>query len=207
MPEHLGRVVIVRKLSSQGSPVDSGNIVSTRLVLILPSFPKLSETFIVSKFLGLLERGWDVHVVCGMSEEAQYRHFPNLENHPEARRRIKVAAAAQELSVSAYVARLLDRAVPPTRSLKRKADGTISADTLRRFNALRSQQPAVFQSFHVRPIPARGKSSSSGRSSTTTRPRTTRRATSRSCWSEGKPSVSDGSITGASVTTRGFTSP
>src|SRR5439155_16807830 len=91
MPEHLGRVVIVRKLSSQGSPVDSGNIVSTRLVLILPSFPKLSETFIVSKFLGLLERGWDVHVVCGMSEEAQFRHFPNLENRPEARRRIKVA--------------------------------------------------------------------------------------------------------------------
>ena len=64
---------------------------STRLVLILPSFPKLSETFIVSKFLGLLERGWDVHVVCGMSEEAQFRHFPNLENRPEARRRIKVA--------------------------------------------------------------------------------------------------------------------
>jgi len=64
---------------------------STRLVLIVPCFPKLSETFIVSKFLGLLERGWDVHVVCSVSEKAQYRHFPNLENHPEARRRIKVA--------------------------------------------------------------------------------------------------------------------
>jgi len=58
---------------------------------VVPGFPKLSETFIVSKFLGLLERGWDIHVVCDISEEAQFRHFPNLENHPEARRRIKVA--------------------------------------------------------------------------------------------------------------------
>ncbi|PYJ61607.1 MAG: hypothetical protein DME24_06055 [Verrucomicrobia bacterium] len=64
---------------------------SKRLVLIVPSFPKLSETFILSKFLGLLERGWDVHMVCGISEKAQYRHFPNLENHPWARRRIRVA--------------------------------------------------------------------------------------------------------------------
>ena len=64
---------------------------SSRLVLIVPGFPKLSETFIVSKFLGLLERGWDVHVVCGGSEEAQFRHFLKLEKHPEARRRTKVA--------------------------------------------------------------------------------------------------------------------
>src|SRR5207247_11112722 len=59
-----------------------GADMSKRLVLIVPSFPKLSETFILSKFLGLLERGWDVHMVCGISEKAQYRHFPNLENHP-----------------------------------------------------------------------------------------------------------------------------
>lgn len=61
-----------------------------RLVLIVPCFPKLSETFIVSKFLGLLERGWDVHVVCGESREAEWRHFPELIAHPAARRRVHV---------------------------------------------------------------------------------------------------------------------
>ncbi|MCZ8204289.1 glycosyltransferase family 4 protein [Gemmatimonas sp.] len=36
----------------------------SRLVLVVPAFPQLSETFIASKVAGLLERGWDVHVVC-----------------------------------------------------------------------------------------------------------------------------------------------
>lgn len=62
-----------------------------RLALIVPSFPKLSETFIVSKFLGLLERGWDVHVVCGESRTSEWQHFPELCQHPEARRRVHVA--------------------------------------------------------------------------------------------------------------------
>ena len=55
-----------------------------------------------------------------------------------------MAPAAQDLSVSAYVTHLLDRAVPAARMLKRAADGTISADTLRRFAALRAEQPAPF---------------------------------------------------------------
>ena len=62
----------------------------TRLVLIVPSFPKLSETFIASKFLKLLERGWDVHVVCGESEPAEWRNFPELDKCPQARTRVKV---------------------------------------------------------------------------------------------------------------------
>lgn len=49
-----------------------------RILLIVPSFPQLSETFIVSKFLGLLEKGWDVHIVCSKSNPAQWRHFPAL---------------------------------------------------------------------------------------------------------------------------------
>ena len=61
-----------------------------RLVLVVPSFPKLSETFIVSKFLGLLARGWDTHVVCGKSEPEQWKHFPELEKHREARGRVRV---------------------------------------------------------------------------------------------------------------------
>ncbi|HVY71371.1 MAG TPA: hypothetical protein VHH73_15670, partial [Verrucomicrobiae bacterium] len=59
-----------------------------RLVLVVPNFPKLSESFIVSKFLGLLKLGWDAHVVCGESDPAQWKNFPELENHPDARRRV-----------------------------------------------------------------------------------------------------------------------
>ena len=50
-----------------------------RLVLVVPAFPKLSETFIVSKFLGLLERGWDVHVVCNQSDPQEWARFPELQ--------------------------------------------------------------------------------------------------------------------------------
>jgi len=49
-----------------------------KIVLVVPSFPQLSETFIVSKFLGLLEQGWDVHIVCRRSDEAAWKHFPQL---------------------------------------------------------------------------------------------------------------------------------
>lgn len=61
-----------------------------RIVLIVPSFPKLSETFIVSKFLGLLKRGWDVRVVCGVSQAAEWKQFPELEQCPETHARVKV---------------------------------------------------------------------------------------------------------------------
>ena len=65
-------------------------IPSARLVLIVPSFPKLSETFIVTKFLGLLNRGWDVLVVCGESKASEWKHFPELEQCPQARARVRV---------------------------------------------------------------------------------------------------------------------
>jgi colanic acid/amylovoran biosynthesis glycosyltransferase len=62
-----------------------------RVALIVPAFPKTSETFIVSKVLGLLERGWDVHVVCGRSEESEWERFPQLPRTRELRRRVHVA--------------------------------------------------------------------------------------------------------------------
>ena len=57
-----------------------------RLVLVVPRFPRLSETFIVSKFLGLIDAGWDAHVVCGETEP--WDAFPRLLARPELRRRI-----------------------------------------------------------------------------------------------------------------------
>lgn len=62
---------------------------SPRLVLIVPAFPKLSETFIVSKFVGLLERGWDVHLVCNYSDAKDWSAFSQLLAQPDFRERCK----------------------------------------------------------------------------------------------------------------------
>jgi colanic acid/amylovoran biosynthesis glycosyltransferase len=59
-----------------------------RLVLFVPTFPKVSETFIVNKFLGLLERGWDVHVVCQSVDERCWKRFSELEHRADLRQRV-----------------------------------------------------------------------------------------------------------------------
>ena len=59
-----------------------------RIVLVVTSFPKLSETFIVNKFLGLLARGWDVHIVCAQSDPREWEQFPDLLRVPNCRRRV-----------------------------------------------------------------------------------------------------------------------
>jgi colanic acid/amylovoran biosynthesis glycosyltransferase len=43
----------------------------TRLVMVVDRFPMYSTTFLAAKFTGLLERGWDVHVVCRESNPEQ----------------------------------------------------------------------------------------------------------------------------------------
>jgi colanic acid/amylovoran biosynthesis glycosyltransferase len=55
---------------------------------VVHRFPQLSETFIVNKFLGLLDRGWDVQVVCGTSRAEDWRKFPALEQRPGMRSRV-----------------------------------------------------------------------------------------------------------------------
>ena len=67
-----------------------------------------------------------------------------LDIPPALRRRIKVAAAAEDLSVSAYVTRLLARAVPDGRAVRRTPDGIITAETMHRFATLRADQAAPF---------------------------------------------------------------
>jgi colanic acid/amylovoran biosynthesis glycosyltransferase len=57
----------------------------------VPEFPRVSETFIVTKFLGLLERGWDVHIFCGRSEEAEWERFPQLKAVPGVSSRVHVS--------------------------------------------------------------------------------------------------------------------
>jgi colanic acid/amylovoran biosynthesis glycosyltransferase len=59
-----------------------------RLVLIVPRFPQASETFIVNKFVGLVDAGWDVHIVCGDFMRAEWESFPPLAGRPELQRRV-----------------------------------------------------------------------------------------------------------------------
>lgn len=66
-----------------------------RVVLVVTRFPQLSETFIVSKLLGLLDLGWDVHVVCQWSSESAWEMYPELRERPGIRRRVHVAWSAR----------------------------------------------------------------------------------------------------------------
>ena len=61
-----------------------------RVALVLSAFPRVSETFIVSKFAGLVRRGWDVHVVCARSDPRDWNGFPEVAADPEIRRRVHV---------------------------------------------------------------------------------------------------------------------
>jgi colanic acid/amylovoran biosynthesis glycosyltransferase len=51
--------------------------------MVVRSFPKLSETFIVSKFVGLVDRGWDVHVVCDVIDTEEWQRSQFLRSRRE----------------------------------------------------------------------------------------------------------------------------
>lgn len=62
-----------------------------RVVMVTDHFPKFSETFFVRKFLGLLHRGWDVHVVCQRSNDQHWGYFPELREQIRHQGRLHVA--------------------------------------------------------------------------------------------------------------------
>jgi glycosyltransferase involved in cell wall biosynthesis len=70
-----------------------------RIVMVTDHFPKFSETFFVRKFLGLLHRGWDVHVVCQRSNDDQWRYFPELRAQIRHHGRVHVAREALDQRV------------------------------------------------------------------------------------------------------------
>jgi colanic acid/amylovoran biosynthesis glycosyltransferase len=59
--------------------------------MLVSEFPKLSETFIQSKFNKLLAEGWDVHIVCHRSNSQDWQYYPDLSQLPAARRRVHPA--------------------------------------------------------------------------------------------------------------------
>ena len=64
--------------------------------------------------------------------------------NPALKRRIKVAAAAQDLPVSAYIARVLEQAVPTADTVAKAPDGAITQEMIQRAAALRAEQKAPF---------------------------------------------------------------
>jgi len=60
--------------------------ITKRLILILSIFPQGSETFIVNKFLGLLARGWDVHILCNKINKKAWSAFSALAANPSKKR-------------------------------------------------------------------------------------------------------------------------
>jgi colanic acid/amylovoran biosynthesis glycosyltransferase len=49
-----------------------------RIVLFSRDFPALSQTFLANRFRLLVERGWDVHVICEQSAAADREAFPGI---------------------------------------------------------------------------------------------------------------------------------
>lgn len=100
--------------------------------MVVPVFPQLSETFIVNKALGLMDRGCDVQLVCGSSPRATWEAFgvkhrvhelfprvhvsPGLGFHPDVissnLKAVALLAASSRHVVQRYLG---DRTVSPTR--------------------------------------------------------------------------------------------
>jgi colanic acid/amylovoran biosynthesis glycosyltransferase len=59
-----------------------------RLVLIAPQFPRLSETFIINKFVGLVEAGWDVHIVCQRLARQDKKQFAHILSRLDLQKRV-----------------------------------------------------------------------------------------------------------------------
>lgn len=68
-----------------------------KIAVIIPTFPKLSETFIVSKFLGLLENGLDIYIICNTCDSKEWENFVQLQKEKKIRRRIYIIPSIEPL--------------------------------------------------------------------------------------------------------------
>jgi len=62
-----------------------------KIALVVPVFPQLSETFIVNKALGLVDRGIDVHLVCSASPASNWAAYDGAHRVHELRDRVHVS--------------------------------------------------------------------------------------------------------------------
>lgn len=78
------------------------------------------------------------------TKQAASRPRLTVDISPTLKRRIKIAAAAQDMPISAYVARVLEQAVPAADTVAKASDGAISPEMMRRAAGLRAEQKAPF---------------------------------------------------------------
>ncbi len=64
-----------------------------RVVLVVDVFPKVSTTFIAAKFVGLIDRGIDAHIVCWTSDPDMWDRIATLAERPELKDRIHLVAS------------------------------------------------------------------------------------------------------------------
>ena len=92
-----------------------------RVALVVPVFPQPSETFIVNKAIGLLDRGIDVRIVCSSSPEATWSGYGSDHRVHEMRARVEVSpsAALHPDAVLGSLRQVAGLARAPRGSLKR----------------------------------------------------------------------------------------
>jgi hypothetical protein len=80
------------------------------------------------------------------TKNAPSRQRPRLtiDIKPALKRRIKVAAAAQDMPVSAYIARVLEQSLPAAEAMTKVSDGIVTSAMVQRAEALRKQQKEPF---------------------------------------------------------------
>ena len=78
------------------------------------------------------------------TKESPSRPRLTVDISPALKRRIKVAAAAQDMPVSAYIARVLGQAIPVSEAVVKTSDGAVSSGMMRRAEELRAEQRAPF---------------------------------------------------------------
>jgi colanic acid/amylovoran biosynthesis glycosyltransferase len=108
------------------------------IVMLVSEFPKLSETFIQSKFHKLLAEGWDVHIVCHRSNSQDWQFYPDLSQLPAAQRRVHPAWLQRPRWLALFLlplALLVGLLCAPSASLRylRRGWPRFGLDTLRRF--------------------------------------------------------------------------
>ncbi len=78
------------------------------------------------------------------TKHGTFRPRLTVDISPTLKRRIKIAAAAQDVPLSAYIARVLEQAVPAADTVAKASDGAISSEMMRRAAALRAEQKVPF---------------------------------------------------------------
>ncbi|HET9662110.1 MAG TPA: glycosyltransferase, partial [Thermomicrobiales bacterium] len=70
--------------------VDSGQRSAGKILIVDNNFPSISQTFIVDKFLHLLIRGWDVHVLSVNGDSADWDAYPEISSSAELVERVHI---------------------------------------------------------------------------------------------------------------------